>query len=262
MKSSGPLVGLESTPISSAPSARRASPSLTSARNSSASSSICDLLLAQPALLIGKRAADERFDVVGRQRLEFEHAAAADQRAVEREERILRGRADKDHDAFFDVGQEHVLLGAVEAMDFVDEQQRALAGGGEQIAGLVENFAEFFDAAGDGADLPEVAAAGGGQQMGERRFAGAGRAVEDDRAEPVGGQQAAEQFAFAEKMLLADELVERLRPHPRGQRLSLAAVFGFGSAKRDMTESVRVKWKTEIELRRLMSHSECEHKTK
>ena len=63
---------------------------------------------------------------------------------------------------------------------------------------------------------------------GQRGFAGAGRAVEDDRAEAVGGEQAAEEFAFAEEMLLADELVKSLRPHARGQRLGLAAVFGFG----------------------------------
>ena len=50
------------------------------------------------------------------------------------------------------------------------------------------------------------------------------RAVEDHRAQAVGRQQPAQQLALAEEMLLADELVQRGRPHPRRQRLGAAAV--------------------------------------
>ncbi len=38
-----------------------------------------------------------------------------------------RRRPDEDHVALLHVRQEHVLLGLVEAMDLVDEQQRPLA---------------------------------------------------------------------------------------------------------------------------------------
>ncbi len=88
-------------------------------------------LFAEATSFIGERATDDGFDVVDRQRFEFEHAAAADERAGQREEGILRGRADEDHGAIFNVGQEHILLGAVEAMDFVDEQERALTRTGD-----------------------------------------------------------------------------------------------------------------------------------
>ena len=47
--------------------------------------------------------------------------------------------------------------------------------------------------------------------MRQRRFAGARRTVEDDRAQPIGRQQPPQQLAFAQKMLLADELVQRCR---------------------------------------------------
>ncbi len=49
------------------------------------------------------------------------------ERAVELEGRVLGGGADQHDRAVLDIGQEAVLLGAVEAMDLVDEQQRALA---------------------------------------------------------------------------------------------------------------------------------------
>ena len=89
------------------------------------------------------------------ERLELKDPAAADQRAVDGEERVLRRRADQDHDAFFDVGQQHVLLRLVEAVDLVDEQQRLVAGGRQPIAGLVEHLAQFLHAAGHGAELPK-----------------------------------------------------------------------------------------------------------
>jgi hypothetical protein len=65
------------------------------------------------------------------------------------------------------------------------------------------------------------------QQSGQSGFAGAGRAVEDHRAEPIRREEAAKQFSFAEEMLLAGELVERLWPHPRRQRLRPAAIGSF-----------------------------------
>ena len=176
-------------------------------------------------------AAHQRLDVVGRQRLELKDPAAADQRAVDREERILGGRADQGHDALFDVRQQHVLLGLVEAVDLVDEQQRPASAGGQLVAGVGQHFAQFLHAAGHGAELPELAVALRGQQAGQRRLARARRAVEDHRAQPIGLQQPPQQLALAQEMLLADELVERRRPHPRRQRLSPPQVVGFGSFK-------------------------------
>ena len=59
--------------------------------------------------------------------LEHQHAGARQKRRVELEGRVLGGGADQDDGAVLDVRQEAVLLGAVEAVDLVDEQQRALA---------------------------------------------------------------------------------------------------------------------------------------
>ena len=163
--------------------------------------------------------------------MELEHPATTDQRAVDREERILRRCTNENHDAVLDVRQQDVLLGLVEAVDLVDEQQRLVAAHAQSVAGCVEHFAQILHAAGDGAQLDELRPAGLRQQMGERRLAGARRTVEQDRAQPIGREQSAEQLAFAEEVLLAGELLERSGPHPRGKWLRAAAIGGFAGFK-------------------------------
>jgi hypothetical protein len=60
--------------------------------------------------------------------------------------------------------------------------------------------------------------------MGEGRLAGSRRTIKNERPEPVGSEQSTKQFVGAEEVFLADELVESPRPHPRSQRLGLAAI--------------------------------------
>ena len=91
-------------------------------------------------------------------------------------------RADEDHDRPPRRRAAARPAARVEAVDFVDEQQRLLAGGREPVAGFGENLAQFLHAAGHGADLPEVAARCAGQQPASVVFAGAGRTVENHRA--------------------------------------------------------------------------------
>ena len=55
-------------------------------------------------------------------RLERQHAGARQKSGIELEGRVLRRRADQNDRAVFHDRQEAVLLGAVEAMDLVDEQ--------------------------------------------------------------------------------------------------------------------------------------------
>ena len=128
------------------------------------------VLLAEARVLIGQRTAKERFDVVDTQRLELEHPAAADQRAIHGEERIGGGRADERDDTFFNIRQKRVLLRLVEAMDFVDEQQRAQAAAGELVARLFQNLAKFLHAAGHRAELHESPLAAPWQAVGPAWF--------------------------------------------------------------------------------------------
>ena len=90
-----------------------------------------DLLRAEAALLVGEGAPQQRLDLLVRQRLEREDLAAAQERRVDREERVLRRRPDQDDAAFLDVRQQHVLLGAIEAVQLIDEQDGAPAAVGQ-----------------------------------------------------------------------------------------------------------------------------------
>ena len=58
--------------------------------------------------------------------------------------------------AVFDVGQKDVLLGAVEAVDFIEEEDGALAIEAEAILGVVNDFANFLDADGRRVELLEM----------------------------------------------------------------------------------------------------------
>ncbi len=57
---------------------------------------------------------------------QHQYLGARKQCAVEFERRVLGGRADQHHGAVLHHRQKGILLAAVEAMDFVNEQKRAL----------------------------------------------------------------------------------------------------------------------------------------
>ena len=58
-------------------------------------------------------------------------------------------------------GKQHVLLGPVEAVDLVDEQDGPLAGVFQVAAGLGEDLADLLDAGRDGVERLEAALACG-----------------------------------------------------------------------------------------------------
>ena len=82
---------------------------------------------AQAAVGVRHRPADDRLEIRLGQPLQHVDAAAREQRRDHLERRVLGGRADQGHGAALDVRQERVLLRLVEAVDLVDEEDRALA---------------------------------------------------------------------------------------------------------------------------------------
>jgi hypothetical protein len=135
--------------------------------------------IAESAFLVGKCRAKDCQDLAAVQRLEGEDAAAAQERRVDGKERVLRGGADQDDPAFLDVRQEYVLLRPVEAVKLVDEQDRPPAGVLQLAPSFLEQLADFFHTCGDGVERDEAAAGVLGDDVGQGRLAGAGRAVKD-----------------------------------------------------------------------------------
>src|SRR5690606_31074748 len=82
-------------------------------------------------------------------------------------------------------------------------------------------------------------------ELRQRRLAGAGRAEKDQRAEAVGFEHAVQQLAFAQEVLLADELLERAGPHPRGQRLRRLEMLGFLMVEKSR-HGVSVVWSKSV----------------
>ena len=160
--------------------------------------------------------------------------AARQEGAVQLEARVLGGRADQDDRPVLDIGQEGVLLGAVEAVDLVDEQERALpdlaaaSSSGEDLAQVGHP--------GEGRrDLLEDQAGAVGQESGDRRLAAARRAPQDDGGQAARGDHAAQRGAGGEQLVLADDIVERSWAQPVGQRAG-RVVDWAGSVGTDVVE--------------------------
>ena len=69
------------------------------------------------------------------QRSEFKYLRSGDQRGVDEEEGIVCRRPDELDRSTLHIGQEHILLSAVEAVDFVDEEQGGFAGVAKTMIG-------------------------------------------------------------------------------------------------------------------------------
>ena len=76
--------------------------------------------------------------------LQHEDLAARQERRVQLERGVLGGRTHQDHGAVLHIGQEAVLLGPVEAVDLVDEEERAAAGQAP-LLGPLEDLAQVGD---------------------------------------------------------------------------------------------------------------------
>ncbi len=82
------------------------------------------------------------------ERLEPEQRRAAEQRRVDLEVRVLGGGADQHEQAALDRRQQGVLLGLVEPVDLVEEQDRALPVLAEAVLGLGGHLADVLHAGG------------------------------------------------------------------------------------------------------------------
>ena len=87
------------------------------------------LAIAVAELAIGEGPLQQGLQLGRFQRLHAKQARATDQRLVHFKERVFGGGADQGQGTVFHPGQQRILLGAVEAMHFIDEQ-----GGAQSVA--------------------------------------------------------------------------------------------------------------------------------
>ena len=178
-----------------------------------------------PALLVDRQFPPERFLGPREQRrqgivveaAQDEHLAARQERGVQLEGRVLGGGADQGYRPILDIGQEAVLLGAVEAMNLVDEQERALAVLAA-LAGPLEHAAQVGHPGEDGRQRLEMQVHGFREQAGDGGLAAPRWPPQDQRAEFARLQHTAERPLGPEQVILAEDLVQRLGTQAFGQR--------------------------------------------
>ncbi len=170
--------------VSSALSATRASPREMPARKARAPSPSLTPLPPRPRSTSCSAAVDDVLHELRRERLEAVELAAADERRVDLEVRVLGGGADQRDDAVLDRRQERVLLRLVEAMDLVDEEDRARRAEGARLARALDRGAHVGGAGADRRELHEAGARLGGDEARQRRLAAAGR-PEEEHAEQL-----------------------------------------------------------------------------
>ena len=160
---------------------------------------------------VGYGAPEKRDEIVLAEPLQDEHLAAREQRPVDLEGRILRRRADEDDAAALDEREKRVLLRLVEAVDFVDEDNR-LASEGTVFVRLVHHFLDFLDAARHRGECDEPGVRRPGDHVRERRLTNTRRAPEDHRGDDIALDHPAQYLPLADEMRLAYDFVKRAWP--------------------------------------------------
>ena len=141
-----------------------------------------------------------------------QHLAARQQRADQLERRVLRCRTDQSHRAVFNDRQKGILLGAVEAVDFVDEQHGAVPGLAA-LARAIENFAQICNAGKHRAQRFELQIRMARQQPRDGGFPAAGRPPQNMRSKPSRGDHAPDHAFSTQQVILADHLIQLTRAH-------------------------------------------------
>ena len=179
------------------------------------------LRLLQPDILrlqediFAERTVQQDLQILPVQGFQDKNLAAGEQGRNDLEGRILRRRTDQDDGARFHGPEQGILLRLVEAVDFVDEQDRS-APLAEQTRppGFLEHLPDILDAGRDCGEGIELAAHRFGDDMGQGRLSYAGRAPENERRQVPALDHLAEDAAFPDQMPLAHILVQRIRTHP------------------------------------------------
>ena len=120
------------------------------------------------------------------QRQQPEQPGTADQGLVDFEVGILRGGPDQGDGAVLHPGEQCILLRTVEAMDFIDEQDRSQPVTLQPLPGGIHLEPQLFHAGQHGVEAAEVGARVAGNDPGQGGFADAGRAMQDQVADAVG----------------------------------------------------------------------------
>ncbi|MNP28746.1 hypothetical protein D3C76_1217310 [compost metagenome] len=179
---------------------------------------------AKPVLLIGQRPAHRCHAVLAGQRLQLEQRGAAHQRPVHIVKRILCRRADKDNGALLDGGQQRILPGAVETVHLIQKQNRLRAVQRLVALGSVDHLPHILYRGFNRIQPNKFALRMIRNNMGQRRFAAARRAIQQNGRDLVSLDRPAQQLAPPDNMLLSNIFIETLRTHAVGKQPAASGI--------------------------------------
>jgi hypothetical protein len=132
------------------------------------------------------------------------------------------------------VREQRVLLGLVEPVDLVDEQDRPRAVEGEPLLGRGDRGPDLGHAGHDCREAVELGADLGRQKAGQAGLARARRTPQEQRREVAARHAPAQRAALTHEVLLPDELLERAWAHAGRQRLPLGGRLEEGLGPRTL----------------------------
>jgi len=132
----------------------------------------------------------------------------------------MRSGANQLNNPSFDVWQKHVLLGLVEPVNFINEQNGGLAFVLEAIGGGGEHPAHVGNVRFHAAEPFEMAASAPGDDLGQGGLARARRTIKDKGLDPIRLDGPPKELPWPKDMGLASKFFQIPGPHPSCQRLA------------------------------------------
>ena len=173
---------------------------------------------AQSALGVVQGAGQDGFQLIRAERLKHQHPGSGQERRDDLKRRIFGGGAQQDDQALLDVGQKCVLLGLVEAVDFIHKQDGRGAVLELLVASLVKDLTQLLDPRQHGRKGRERHVDRPGQEPGQARLAAARRTPQNQRRQTAAFDHAPQQTLRPQQVRLTHVLVNRPGAHPLGQR--------------------------------------------
>ncbi len=118
-------------------------------------------------------------------------------------------------------------------MDLVEEQDRPLSSLAEALTRPFDRLADVLDPGVHRRELLEGPIGAAGDCESKRRLAGARRAPQQRRRQPVGLDETAQRLARPDEVVLADDIVDRARSQP-GRQWSAGSALLLGGHREEV----------------------------
>jgi hypothetical protein len=174
-----------------------------------------------------------------------DHKAAGEKSVVEGKGRVFRRGAKKDDGALFHIGEKSILLGFVEAVDFVEEEGGRGGGSAVASASFFESGTNIFEGGGDGGEMEQGELKLSSKKASQTGFPGAGGTPENGGTEAASLEQSGQGRLGVKDGVLAEDLVRGAGAESLGQGDGHGAVGIFLNERK--REGRRRRWLGRIE---------------